>query len=107
MKTQIAAAPMDDYQAEGDFHTLSRAEEIKADAKRHGKALAHGKQKVAAMQQVVAPDADDKPGVKEKGEGTPAEEAADKKLPKRGARTATNRATATKRPVKVNTSSVI
>jgi hypothetical protein len=69
----IAAAPMQDYQAEDDFHTLSRAEEVKADAKRHAAAIAHGKGKVAAMQAVVEPDADDK-----------------KPLPKRGARTATH-----------------
>lgn len=107
MKTAIAAAPMDDYQAEGDFHTLTRAEEIKADAKRHEKAMSHGKQKVAAMQAVVEP-----------GEGTPAEERKDKaqgevdaKLPKRGARTTTHvkvkAMSPTKRVAKVNRSAVI
>ncbi len=102
MKTVTPA--MDDYQAESDFHTLTRAEEVKADAKRHEKALAHGKGKVAAMQAVVEPDADDKAGVKEKGEGSAAEEAADAKMATKKAAPGLR---VTKRAVKVNRSSVI
>jgi hypothetical protein len=104
-----AASPaMDDYQAQDDMRTLTRAEEIKADAKRHGKALSHGKQQMTALQNVVQPDADDKLGVKEPGEGTRAEEAKDKKqaknaLPVRGSRAMG----AAKRVAKVNRSAVI
>jgi hypothetical protein len=112
MKTAAAIpAAMDDYQAQDDMRTLTRAEEIKADAKRHQKALSHGQQQMAALKNVVQPDADDKAGVKEKGEGTKAEEAQDAKLPKRGQRTATNAATkamgAAKRPMKINRATVI
>lgn len=85
-----------DYQAQDDLHTLTRAEEIKADSKRHDKALAHGKSKAAAIQAVV--------------EGSPAEEAMDAKqaLPKRGQRAATHKAMgAAKRTPKVNKASVI
>lgn len=116
---KLAPATMvgpDDYQAQDDMRTLTRAEEIKADAKRHAKAMAHGKQQMAALQNVVKPDADDVPGKKEAGEGTPAEEAEDAKmakqaLPKRGQRTATNMKNAgfrvTQRGPKANRSSVI
>jgi hypothetical protein len=53
-KSNSIPAGMDDYQAQDDLHTLTRAEEVKADAKRHARALEHGKKKVAAMQAVVA-----------------------------------------------------
>lgn len=33
--------PSDDYQAQSDADTLGRAEEIKGDTKRHGKAVEH------------------------------------------------------------------
>lgn len=43
-----------DWEAESDFHTLSRAEEVKSDPTRHAKAIAHGKAKIAADRKVVA-----------------------------------------------------
>lgn len=77
-KAIAAAAPMDDYQAQDDMRTLTSAEEIKADAKRHGKALSHGKQQMSALQNVVGEGAGDKDagGLKE---GSKAEEALDAK----------------------------
>lgn len=44
---------MDQYQAEDDFRTLERGEEVRGDADRHQRALAHGRKKVAAIQRVV------------------------------------------------------
>jgi hypothetical protein len=83
MKATAQAAPMDDYQAQDDMRTLTRAEEIKADAKRHGKAMSHGKQQMSALQNVVGEGAADAAAdKKEKGgpaEGSKAEEAEDKK----------------------------
>jgi hypothetical protein len=54
---------MDDYQAQDDVRTLTRAEEIKADKKRHGKAKAHAKKMLSQLQSVSGKsdnDADDK-----------------------------------------------
>lgn len=43
-----------DWQAEDDFRTLQRAQEVKSDGDRHSKALAHGKKMVAASRKVLA-----------------------------------------------------
>lgn len=43
-----------DYQAEADVHHLSEAAKIKADPKRHKRAVAHAKKKIAHMQGAVA-----------------------------------------------------
>ena len=42
-----------DYRAEDDFRTMQRAEEVRGDAARHQRALAHGRKQVAAMTRVV------------------------------------------------------
>jgi len=42
-----------DYRAEDDFRTLERSEEVRADKARHGRALAHGRKRVAAMARVM------------------------------------------------------
>lgn len=109
MKNQIAAAgaPMDDYQAQDDLRTLTQAESIKGDPKRHQKALSHGKQKVADMKAVLGegPGDADAGGLKE---GSKAEEALDAKEaagkgkphPMKGLRVA-------QRPAKRNSSKVI
>lgn len=49
----IGAAPKEYHDPESDLHTLTRAEQIKADAKRHGSALAMGKQKIGHLSKVV------------------------------------------------------
>ena len=46
--------PDRDWQAEDDFRTLQRAEEVKSDKDRHGRALAIGKQQVMAARKVIA-----------------------------------------------------
>jgi hypothetical protein len=43
-----------DWQAEDDFRTLQRAQEVKSDGERHSKAIAHGKKMVAASRKVLA-----------------------------------------------------
>lgn len=43
-----------DYQAEDDFRTLERSEEVRGDAARHTRAVAHGRKKMSAMARVVA-----------------------------------------------------
>lgn len=106
MAKLTAAAPMDDYQAQDDMRTLTRAEEIKADAKRHQKAMAHGKQAMAAMKAVVQPDGDDVPGKKEPGEGSKAEEAKDAKMAKKAPMSMKGLRVAQRTP-KVNRSQVI
>lgn len=45
---------MQDYQAEDDFRTLQRAEEVKSDKTRHANALQHGKQVVQQTRKVLA-----------------------------------------------------
>lgn len=42
-----------DYRAEDDFRTLERGEEVRGDTKRHSKALAHGRRKVASMAKIL------------------------------------------------------
>jgi hypothetical protein len=42
-----------DYRAEDDFRTLERGEEVRGDAQRHQRALAHGRKKVAAMGKIL------------------------------------------------------
>lgn len=42
-----------DYRAESDFSTLQRAEEVRGDTSRHGRALAHGRKQVAAISRVM------------------------------------------------------
>lgn len=46
-------AEMDDYQAESDAGTLSKAHEIKSDPKRHGAAKKHAKTKAAKLMAVA------------------------------------------------------
>ena len=43
-----------DWQAESDFNTLQRAEEVKGDKDRHSRAIAHGKRVVTATRKVIA-----------------------------------------------------
>ena len=43
----------DDWQAESDFSTLTRAHEVTSDPKRHKAAIAHGKKKLAKAQAAV------------------------------------------------------
>lgn len=43
--TPKAGEPMDDYRAQSDADTLTRAEEIKGDKDRHGNAQAHLKKR--------------------------------------------------------------
>lgn len=45
----------EDYQAEQDLHHLTKAHQIKSDKKRHGKALALAKQRMAEMKAVATP----------------------------------------------------
>ena len=42
-----------DYRAEDDFRTLERAEEVRGDSQRHGRALDHGRKKIAAVGRVL------------------------------------------------------
>lgn len=49
----LGAAPKEYHDPESDLHTLTRAEQIKADAKRHGSAMAMGKQKIGHLSRVV------------------------------------------------------
>lgn len=42
-----------DYRAESDFSTLERAEEVRGDKDRHGRAMAHGRKKVRSMARVM------------------------------------------------------
>lgn len=42
-----------DYQAESDCHTLARAEEIKSDKARHGRAKAHAAKQAVAHAKVA------------------------------------------------------
>lgn len=42
-----------DYQAEDDFRTLQRADEVRSDRGRHTKALGHGKKQMKSMQRVI------------------------------------------------------
>lgn len=48
-----AAKTEQDYQAESDFHSLQRAEEIRGDKGRHGRAMSHGRKQMSAMQRVM------------------------------------------------------
>ena len=43
-----------DYQAESDFNTLQRAQEVMGDKDRHSRAIAHGKRVVQATRKVIA-----------------------------------------------------
>lgn len=42
-----------DYRAEDDFRTLQRAEEVRGDGARHGRALGHGRKQLSAITQVM------------------------------------------------------
>lgn len=42
-----------DYRAEDDFRTLQRAEEVRGDTARHGRALGHGRKQMAAIGRVM------------------------------------------------------
>ena len=43
-----------DYQAEDDFRTLQRADEVTSSKDRHTRALAHGKKQLKSMSRVVS-----------------------------------------------------
>ena len=47
-----AQLPQDDYQAQDDVRTLTRAHEIRNNPKRHKAAKAHAKKQLAALQAV-------------------------------------------------------
>lgn len=51
---RAALAKERDYQAEDDFRTLERGEDVRSDADRHTRALAHGHRKMASMTRVIA-----------------------------------------------------
>lgn len=57
MATKITRNPpgavMDDYQAQDDAGTLSKAQEIKSDPKRHGAAKKHAKAKAKKLMAVA------------------------------------------------------
>lgn len=42
-----------DYRAEDDFRTLQRAEEVRMDKSRHGRALQHGAKQMTGMQRIM------------------------------------------------------
>lgn len=42
-----------DYQAEDDFRTLKRSDEVTSDRGRHKRALAHGKREVKTISRVI------------------------------------------------------
>lgn len=44
----------DKYRAEEDFRTLERAEEVRGDKDRHGKAMDHGRERISAMHRIMA-----------------------------------------------------
>lgn len=54
MLTSPDSKRMQDYQAEDDFRTLERSEEVRGDSARHGRAISHGRKKVSAMQRVMS-----------------------------------------------------
>lgn len=43
----------EDYAAQDDFRTLSRAEEVKSDPARHGRALKHGAKQIQTITRVI------------------------------------------------------
>lgn len=54
-KTAVASAPMldRDYQAEDDFRTLQRADEVRRDSKRHTAAKRHGRKQLSSIRRVI------------------------------------------------------
>lgn len=56
-KLQTSVAPSSserDWQAEDDFRTLERADELRSDRRRLGGAMKHGKRRLKAMTRIMS-----------------------------------------------------
>lgn len=53
-KDVAQAFPTRDWEAEDDFRTLQRADEVHADRDRHRRAIGHGKKQMKSMARIVS-----------------------------------------------------